>query len=144
MQELVSHTKSLFHIRSVFNSMHSVDKQIDVTAVSLVSFTGNFPQILQLLQRSSLPIQPSVTPNTVWYISYQFLRYSDLDSGSYPFPDLEIGVWRVWLVDKRCLLILGTWSHLWYIQRSVYSFFYIAIILSLLVLYCTTPVNTFM
>jgi hypothetical protein len=26
---------------------------------------------------------------------------------------------RVWSIDRGCLLIHGTWSHLWYIQRSV-------------------------
>jgi hypothetical protein len=28
---------------------------------------------------------------------------------------------RVWPVNRGCLLLLGTWSHLWYIQRSVYA-----------------------
>jgi hypothetical protein len=28
---------------------------------------------------------------------------------------------RVWSIDRGCLLLHGTWSHLWYIQRSVYA-----------------------
>jgi hypothetical protein len=28
---------------------------------------------------------------------------------------------RVWSIDRGCLLLHGTWSHLWYIQRSVNS-----------------------
>jgi hypothetical protein len=29
--------------------------------------------------------------------------------------------WRVWPVDKGCLLLHDTWSHVWYIQRLVYD-----------------------
>jgi hypothetical protein len=28
---------------------------------------------------------------------------------------------RVWSIDRGCLLLHGIWSHLWYIQRSVYA-----------------------
>jgi hypothetical protein len=28
---------------------------------------------------------------------------------------------RVWSIDRGCLHLHGTWSHLWYIQRSVYA-----------------------
>jgi hypothetical protein len=28
---------------------------------------------------------------------------------------------RVWLIYRGCLLLHGTWSHLWYIQRSLYA-----------------------
>jgi hypothetical protein len=28
---------------------------------------------------------------------------------------------QVWLIDRGCLLLHGTWYHLWYIQRSVYA-----------------------
>jgi hypothetical protein len=31
------------------------------------------------------------------------------------------GSWRVWSIDRGCLLLHGTWSHLWHIQRSVYA-----------------------
>ena len=27
-----------------------------------------------------------------------------------------IGSWRLWQVNRKCLLFIGTWSHLWYIQ----------------------------
>jgi hypothetical protein len=86
---------SLLDIRSNFNSMQSADKQINVTGVSTVSFTDSFPQILRSLQRSSLPIQPSFTPNAVWCVSYQSLSrswYTDLDYDSYRLPDLELGL----------------------------------------------------
>jgi hypothetical protein len=29
--------------------------------------------------------------------------------------------WQMWSVDRGCLLLLGTWSHLSYIQRSVFT-----------------------
>jgi hypothetical protein len=67
---------SLFDIRSIFNSRQSADKQVDVTGVSTVLFTDSFPHILRLLQRSSLPIQPSFRPNAAWCISYQSLSCS--------------------------------------------------------------------
>jgi hypothetical protein len=54
--------KSLFDIRSVFQS--SIDKQVDVTRVSTVSFTDNF-------LRSNLLIQPSSRPNAAWCVSCQ-------------------------------------------------------------------------
>jgi hypothetical protein len=37
--------KCLLDIRSVFSSRQSIDRQVDVTGVSTVSFTGNFPQL---------------------------------------------------------------------------------------------------
>jgi hypothetical protein len=33
----------------------------------------------------------------------------------------------MWPVDRGCLLLLGTWSHLWYIQRSVFAYTQICI-----------------
>jgi hypothetical protein len=56
--------------------------------------------------------------------SYQPLSRSwrtDLDYGSYCLPNLEIGLLAVWPVNNGCLLLLGTWSHLWCIQRSVFA-----------------------
>jgi hypothetical protein len=88
MQELVRHTIS-------FNSRQSTDKQVDVPGVSTISFTGSFPQILCLLQRFTLPIQPSFRANVVWYVSYQSLSrswYTDLDYGSYRLPELGSGL----------------------------------------------------
>jgi hypothetical protein len=38
--------KSLFNTRSVFNSRHSTDKQVDFTRVSIVWFTGSFPTVV--------------------------------------------------------------------------------------------------
>jgi hypothetical protein len=85
----------LLDIRSNFNSMQSADKQVDVTGVSTVSFTDSFPQILRSLQRSSLPIQLSFRPNTVWCVWYKSLSrswYTDFDYDSYRLPDLELGL----------------------------------------------------
>jgi hypothetical protein len=68
-------------------------RQVDVTGVSTVSFTGRFPQILRSLQRSSLPVQPSFRPNIIWCVSYQSLScswHTDLDYGSYRLSVLEI------------------------------------------------------
>jgi hypothetical protein len=69
---------SLFDIRSSFDSRQSADKQVNVTGVSTVWFTGSLPQIL----RSSLTLQPFATPNAVWWVSYRSLSrswYTDLD-----------------------------------------------------------------
>jgi hypothetical protein len=117
--------KGLFDIRSIFSSRQSTDKHVDVTGVSTVSFTGSFLQSLQsLIQCCYLPKQPFFGPHAVWYVSYQsFTNCSwntDLDYSSYRLPNLEIGlIRRVWPVDRGCFLLHGTWSHLWYIQRSV-------------------------
>jgi hypothetical protein len=34
---------------------------------------------------------------------------------------LDQGSRRVWPMNRGCLLLHGTWSHLWYVQRSVYA-----------------------
>jgi hypothetical protein len=36
---------------------------------------------------------------------------------------LKLSIWQVWLVDRGCLLLHGTWSHLWYIERSLFVLF---------------------
>jgi hypothetical protein len=87
MQELVRQTIS-------FNSRQSTDKQIGVTGVSSVSFSGSFPQILRSLQLPSLPIQPSFWPNGIWCVSYRSLSrswHTDLDYCSYHLPELADG-----------------------------------------------------
>jgi hypothetical protein len=38
-----------------------------------------------------------------------------------PFIERGNGAHGVCPVNRGCLLLLGTWSHLWYIQRSVYA-----------------------
>jgi hypothetical protein len=88
--------KSMFDIRSVFNSRQSTDKQIDVTRVSTVSFVDIFLQILRSSQRSNLQIQSSLVSNAFWCFSYQSLHISrswhtDLDYASYCLSDLEMG-----------------------------------------------------
>jgi hypothetical protein len=42
-----------------------------------------------------------------------------LTADDYAFMVMELGSQRVWSINRGCLLLLGTWSHLWYIQRSV-------------------------
>jgi hypothetical protein len=114
--------KRVFDIGSVFSSRQSTDKQVDVAEVSTVSFTGSFPQILWSLQPSYLPIQPFFGPHAVWHVSYQSISQSwntDLDYGSYRSSNVEIWLTAVVTDQKGCLLLHGTWSHLWYIQRSV-------------------------
>jgi hypothetical protein len=70
-----------------------------------------------------LQIKPSFMPIAVWCVSYQSLSrswHTDLDCGSHRLPDLEIGPRRVWPVDRGRLLLLSSWSHPWYIKRSVF------------------------
>jgi hypothetical protein len=86
MQELVQHTIS-FLFKAVYW------QTVDVTRVSIFSFTGNFPQILWPLQRSSLLKQPSFRPTAVWCVSYQSLSHSwhtDLDYSLYHILHLEV------------------------------------------------------
>jgi hypothetical protein len=71
MQELLRQTISL-----LFSSRLYTDKQVDVTGISTVSFTGSFPQILWSLQQFYLPIQPFFGPHAVWYVLYQSLSRS--------------------------------------------------------------------
>jgi hypothetical protein len=33
----------------------------------------------------------------------------------------EIGLTTGWQVDRGCLLLLGTWCHLWFVQGSVFA-----------------------
>jgi hypothetical protein len=44
-----------------------------------------------------------------------------LTSGCAVYRTWKCGSRRVWSVNRGCLLLHGTWSHLWYIQRSVYA-----------------------
>jgi hypothetical protein len=87
--------KSLLDIRSVFGSRQPTNQQVDVTGVSIVSFTGSFTQILWSLQQSCLLIQPFFGPHAVWYVLYQSLSrswHTDLDHSSYRLSNVEIGL----------------------------------------------------
>jgi hypothetical protein len=44
------------------------------------------------------------------------------------------GSWRVWSIARGYLLFHGTWSHLWYIQRSVYAHSLIVFPIGLMIL----------
>jgi hypothetical protein len=88
---------------------------------STVSFAASFPQILWSSQRSYLPIQPFFRPHAVWYVSYQSLTVFDTLILTSVYLIWKWSSRRVWPVDRGCLLLLPTWSHFWYIQRSVYA-----------------------
>jgi hypothetical protein len=90
MQELVRHTINFFF---KFEAVYK--KQVDVTEISTVSFTGSFPQILLSLQQFSLPIQTSFGLNAIWRISYRSVSrswHTDVDYGWHCLHDLEIGL----------------------------------------------------
>jgi hypothetical protein len=57
-QNKIQKKRKPFHTNIFGNPVF--DKQVDVTGVSTASFTGSFLQILWLLQRSYLSIQPSL------------------------------------------------------------------------------------
>jgi hypothetical protein len=42
------------------------------------------------------------------------------------FIIMELGSWRVWPVDKGCLLLLGTWSHLQYFRGSMVAHLFLS------------------
>jgi hypothetical protein len=65
------------------NSRQSTDKQLDVTGVSTVSFTGSCPQMLRSLPRSSLPIQPLFQSNADWCILPFLTHWSWLRFGPF-------------------------------------------------------------
>jgi hypothetical protein len=41
------------------------------------------------------------------------------------FMIMELGSQRVWPVDRGCLLLVGTWSHLWQVRGSVLAHLFI-------------------
>jgi hypothetical protein len=43
-------------------------------------------------------------------------------------PFISSGSQRVWPVDRGCLLLLGTWSHLWCFQGSVEAWYLLCIV----------------
>jgi hypothetical protein len=99
------------------------NKQVDVTRISLASFSGSK---LRLLKRSSLKVH-SIRSNAVWCVSYQLLDrpwYSDLTADCSVYLVWKWSSRRMRPVDRGCLLLLGTLSgHLWYIQGSLYVHF---------------------
>jgi hypothetical protein len=64
----------------------------------------------------------SITSTGHWFrqriFPFTWFGHTDFD---YWFLRLIWGARRVWPVGRGCLLLHGTWSHLWYIQRSVYA-----------------------
>jgi hypothetical protein len=56
--QLIQYRRASSTYDQFFDSKQSTDKQVDVTGVSTVSFTGSFLQILRSMQQSftSLPI----------------------------------------------------------------------------------------
>jgi hypothetical protein len=68
-------------------------------------------------------LQPPIRSNAVRCVSYLSLErpwYIDLTA------DCSIYLiwknwWRVWPINRKSIPLLDTWSHLWYIQRSVFA-----------------------
>jgi hypothetical protein len=83
------------------------------------------PQILQSLQLSSVPVQSFFRPNamcfipiiTPFLIHWSWRWFVPLNI----YLSWNLGSQRMWQVDRGCLLLQGTWFHLWYIQRSVFA-----------------------
>jgi hypothetical protein len=44
------------------------------------------------------------------------------------FMIMELGSWRVWSINRGCLLFLGTWSHFQYIWGSVLAHLFLFVI----------------
>jgi hypothetical protein len=117
--------KSLLKVRSIFISRlisrQSSDKQVDVTKVSTVSFTGNFPQILwsfnsDLVCQYNLPLRINHTlpdnPRFLWlkpplFIYWRVRTFYNIKAGlrvrgiSDYLPDSTNGC-RMDKNDSRC------------------------------------------
>jgi hypothetical protein len=71
------------------------DKQVDITVFHSLLYRQLSIIFTVAIQRSSLPIQPSLRPNAVWCISYQSLSrswHTNINFGSYLLPYLELGL----------------------------------------------------
>jgi hypothetical protein len=75
----------------------------------------------------------------VWCVSYQLSgRYwhTVFENALFRLPGMEIARLNVGVtVYRECLLLLGTWLYLWYIQRSVFGQFSTRFIRLMLVCY---------
>jgi hypothetical protein len=113
--------KSLFdiYIWSIFNSRQSTDKQVNITRVSTVSFTGNFPQILLLYHAHTSFLWATWCLICFIPIIKSFLKHWSWLQFVSCLPNLEIELMAGVISQRGCLLLLDTWSHLWYIQRSM-------------------------
>jgi hypothetical protein len=55
----------------------------------------------------------------LWVVPFPWSKHTDFNYGNLRF---KWGTRRVWPVDRGCLL-LDTWSHLWFLQGSVFAQF---------------------
>ena len=84
-------------IWSIFQSRHATYKKVDVAGISTVAFRHVLGQLLSHFYPLILTTDCCV---------------SEIQT---------IGSWRLWQVNRKCLLIIGTWSQLWYIQAPCLS-----------------------
>ena len=78
---------------------------------------------LQGYQQSRLKETVS-NSNVVQHVSRQLLSHFYpliLTTDCCVSPIQTIGSWRLWQVNRKCLLFIGIWSHLWYIQAPCLS-----------------------
>jgi hypothetical protein len=69
-----------------------------------------------------LKVQPRIELNVAWCVSYYLLVCFNilmLTTDYSVFLIWTYGSRRVKLFNRGCLLLLGTWSHLWFVQGSV-------------------------
>jgi hypothetical protein len=83
-------------------------------------------------------------PNWTLILTADFSVYltmrTDFDSGLFHVPNFGHWFWllnfsiewatrRMWPVSRGCLLLLGTWSHLWYFRGSVLAHLFIWLVI---------------
>jgi hypothetical protein len=61
--------------------------------------------------------------------SYAVLSTMPLTADNSAFLIIQLGSRRVWPVDRGCLLLLGTWSHLWYIRGSLFAHLFLWLVI---------------
>ena len=112
--------------------LHMIDFWIKASFLKISCFCRGFisrvwssiSQILWSIKRSSLSIQSNIISNAVRHVSRKLLSrfYTFILSTHYSvYRNYTIGLRRVWPINRGCLLRLGIWSHLWYIQGSVFA-----------------------
>jgi hypothetical protein len=118
--------KSLFDIQSVFNSRQFTDKQVDITKVStvclLTAFRIFYGRCNDLVWQYNLHLGQLMSD--VFHTNRKaVLDTLILTTVRTVYLNWNLGSRWMWPVDMGCLLLLGTWPHLWFIQRSVFALF---------------------
>jgi hypothetical protein len=124
--------KSLFDIWSVFSSrllthklMSQGFQQFRLQA-AFRKFHGRYndlicPYNLLLGHMLSDMFHLKLIRYQFWIPIVNFSWKTDLDYGLSCLPNLEMGLTADVTDQQGCLLLHGTWSHLYYIQRSLYA-----------------------